>query len=125
MRIATLGYALPGSVLAVGVMLAFIGIDNFLRSVLQAVNLDFQGQLLSGSLAALLLAYLLRFLAVAFGPVDSGLEHIRPSLSEAARSLGSGQREVLRRVYLCRRLSRFPFPSCGSSVGARAPCHHR
>ena len=99
-RTATLGYALPGSVLAVGVMLAFTGIDNFLRSLLHAVNVDFQGQLLTGSLAALLLAYLVRFLAVALGPVDSGLGRIRPSLAEVARSLGSDSREVLRRVYL-------------------------
>ncbi len=99
-RTATLGYALPGSVLAVGVMLSFTGIDNFLRSLLHAASLDYQGQLLTGSIAALLLAYLVRFLAVAFGPVDSGLERIRPSLSEAARSLGAASRELLRRVYL-------------------------
>jgi iron(III) transport system permease protein len=99
-RTATLGYALPGSVLAVGVMLSFTGMDNFLRSLLHAAGMEFQGQLLTGSLAALLLAYLVRFLAVAFGPVDSGLERIRPNLAEAARSLGSGPREVLRRIYL-------------------------
>ncbi len=98
-RTATLGYALPGSVLAVGVMLAFTGIDNFLQSLGQALGMQ-TGPILAGSIAALLLAYLVRFLAVAYGPIDSSLERIRPSLPEAARSLGAGSRQVLQRIYL-------------------------
>ncbi len=98
-RIATLGYALPGSVLAVGVMLAFTGIDNFLVSLAQAFGVE-SGPILTGSVATLLLAYLVRFLAVAYGPLESGLERIRPSLPEAARNLGADGRTVLRRIYL-------------------------
>ncbi|TCO81403.1 iron(III) transport system permease protein [Plasticicumulans lactativorans] len=98
-RCATLGYALPGSVLAVGIMVGFTWIDGRFALLLDAFGLPAQA-LLRGSVWALLLAYLVRFLAVAYGPVDSGLERIRPSLIEAARGLGAGSREVFARVYL-------------------------
>ena len=98
--IATLGYALPGSVVAVGIMLTFTGVDNFLQSMLRGFGIDDPGPLLTGTIAALLLAYLVRFLAVAFGPIDSSLERIRHSLPEAARSLGATPAMVLTRVYL-------------------------
>lgn len=99
-RVATLGYALPGSVLAVGVMLSLTWVDRRLADALAWLTGSDPGLLLSGSLLALLLAYFARFLAVAYGPVDSGLERIRPSMRDAARSLGAGQWETLRRVYL-------------------------
>jgi iron(III) transport system permease protein len=98
--IATLGYALPGSVLAVGVMLAFTGIDNFFNAFWPLLGLEAPGRVLVGSLLALLLAYLVRFMAVAFGPIESGLGRIRPSLAEAGRSLGANSREILRCIYL-------------------------
>ncbi|MDQ2695589.1 MAG: ABC transporter permease subunit, partial [Pseudomonadota bacterium] len=96
---ATLGYALPGSVLAVGIMIALTWMDAALLGAAQALGIDLE-VVLRGSLLGLLLAYLVRFLAVAFGPVDSALERVRPSLVEAARNLGSGQREILCRLYL-------------------------
>ncbi len=98
--VATLGYALPGSVLAVGIMLSFTGVDNFLNSLWQSLGYKAPGRILGGTLLALLLAYGVRFLAVAFGPVESALERIRPSLPEAARALGAGSPETLRRIYL-------------------------
>ena len=99
-RIGTLGYALPGSVLAVGVMLSLTWIDHrFADAVLWLTGAEI-GLLLSGSVIALLMAYFARFLAVAYGPVDSGLERISPSIRDAARSLGAGQWETVRRVYL-------------------------
>ena len=58
------------------------------------------GPVLSGSLAALLLAYLVRFLAVANGPVGSALERLRPSVVEAARGLGARGLDLARRIYL-------------------------
>ncbi len=97
---ATLGYALPGSVLAVGIMLSLTGVDNFIQSIGHTFGMGGSGQILAGTLVALLCAYLIRFLAVAFGPIDSSLERIRPSLPEAARNLGARSREVLLRVYL-------------------------
>lgn len=56
--------------------------------------------LLLGSLSALLLAYLVRFIAVAYGPLESSLERIRPSLPEASRSLGVGGARLFFKVYL-------------------------
>lgn len=99
-RIATLGYAMPGSVLAVGVMLTLVWLDNGIATLFRGVFGATTGNMISGSILALLFAYLVRFLAVAYGPVDSGLERIRPSILEAAHSLGSGNREVMRRIYL-------------------------
>ncbi len=85
-RLSTLGYALPGSVLAVGIMLGF--------------NILGLGTLISSSVIALIVAYCCRFLAVAFAPVDAGVEQVKPSIIDAARSLGAGPGRVLRQIYL-------------------------
>lgn len=97
-RFATLGYALPGSVLAVGIMVSFVWLDKQIIHGLQSL-LDYSGgPLLTGTLLALLLAYGVRFMAVAHGPIDSSFERIKPSLWQAARSLGASNREILWRV---------------------------
>jgi len=98
--IATLGYALPGTVLAVGIMLTFTGVDRFISLLWRAGGGETTLRLFSGTVAILLLAYLVRFLAVAFGPIESGFARIRPCLAEAARSLGAAPADVMRRVYL-------------------------
>ena len=99
--LANLGYALPGSVLAVGIMFAFSVADNQLVVPLQAwLGVDSPSPLLLGSLFALLLAYLIRFMAVASGPLDTALARIRPALPEAAHSLGHTGAGVFWRVYL-------------------------
>jgi iron(III) transport system permease protein len=98
--LANLGYALPGSVLAVSIMLAFSYLD---RELVIPVTAWFGGvgkPLLLGSLAALLLAYLVRFIAVAYGPLENSLARIRRSLPEASRSLGVGGPRLFFRVYL-------------------------
>ncbi|MET0012774.1 MAG: iron ABC transporter permease [Sedimenticola sp.] len=99
-NIATLGYALPGSVLAVGIMISFSGIDNVLNSLWQLFGAPPPGQVIGGSLFALIMAYFIRFMAVAFGPIESGLGRIRKSISEAGRSLGATGPEMFRRIYL-------------------------
>jgi iron(III) transport system permease protein len=99
-RFSTLGYALPGTVLAVGLMVWFSWIDN---SLIKLVNNLFginTGQLFLGSVFALLVSYTVRFLAVAYGPVNSHLQSVRLSIHEAAQSLGASQRQVLWRVYV-------------------------
>ena len=83
-RVASLGYALPGSVLAVGIMLM--------------LTLAGRPLIALGSVMALMLAYAIRFLTVAFAPLESGLERIRPSLMEAARSLGCKPGSLLVRI---------------------------
>lgn len=97
--IATLGYALPGSVLAVGIMLFFVWIDRHLSAVLSGFGFD-TAVLLSGGLLALVMAYIVRFMAVAYSPIEGGLHRIRPSIHEAARSLGASPMTLLWRVYL-------------------------
>jgi iron(III) transport system permease protein len=99
-RLATLGYALPGSVLAVGIMLAFASIDaGVINPVRQWLGLA-PAQILLGSLFALVLAYVVRFFSVAFGPIQSGFARIKPSYQEAAQMLGSSHWQVLKRIYV-------------------------
>lgn len=93
-RISTLGYALPGSVLAVGVMISFTWIDRFLGPATNGKIL------LAGSVLGLLLAYGVRFLAVAFGPVENGLARIRPNIEEAAKSLGCSGKALMTQIYI-------------------------
>lgn len=98
--LAQLGYALPGSVLAVGVMLSFSYLDNHVLIPLTEMLGFTAGPLLVGSILALMAAYWVRFLAVATGPVDAALQRIRGSYAEAARTLGVSGVALLRRVYL-------------------------
>jgi iron(III) transport system permease protein len=94
-RVATLGYAFPGAVLAVGLYIPVAWLDNLLIDRFGAA-----AGVLKGSLVVMLLAYLVRFLAVGFGPVDSGLQRITRSIDDAARSLGHTLRTRLARVHL-------------------------
>ncbi|MDO9625258.1 MAG: iron ABC transporter permease [Pseudomonas sp.] len=98
--LANLGYALPGSMLAVTIMLAFSFLDRELVIPLSTWLGGAGKPILLGSLSALLLAYLIRFMAVAFGPLENSLARIRPSLPEASRSLGVGGIGLFFRVYL-------------------------
>lgn len=98
--VANLGYALPGTVLAVGIMLTFTGVDRFISTVWQALGGESSLRIFSGTVVILLLAYLVRFLAVAFGPIESGFARIRPSLTDAGRNLGAAPAEMIRRIYL-------------------------
>jgi iron(III) transport system permease protein len=99
--LANLGYALPGSVLAVSIMLAFSYLDRELVIPLSGWLGGAGKPLLLGSLSALLLAYLVRFIAVAYGPLENSLARIRPSLPEAARSLVSVGRDCFSKC-ICR-----------------------
>lgn len=99
-RLAGMGYAIPGTVIAVGVMIPFAWIDNSLDAWMRARFGWSTGLLLSGTIIALLFAYMVRFLAVALQAVEAGLARIRPSMDAAARVLGHRPGEVLRRVHL-------------------------
>ncbi|MCU1718509.1 ABC transporter permease [Pseudomonas sp. 5P_3.1_Bac2] len=98
--LANLGYALPGSMLAVAIMLVFSYLDNVMVIPLSNWLGGAGKPLLLGSLGALLLAYLIRFMAVAYGPLENSLARIRPSLPEASRSLGVSGVPLFVRVYL-------------------------
>jgi iron(III) transport system permease protein len=98
-RIAGLGYAIPGVVIAVGVMVPLTRLDQWLAEVLPAGSAPTR-LVLSGTVLALLYAYLVRFLAVALQSVEAGLAKIRRSMDDAARSLGAGPAETLVRVHM-------------------------
>lgn len=97
---ANLGYALPGSVLAVAIMLAFSYLDEHAVIPLSTWLGGAGRPILLGSLSALLLTYVIRFMAVAHGPLEGALARIKPSLPEASRSLGVSGIGLFRRVYL-------------------------
>jgi len=99
-RLATLGYALPGSVLAVGIFIPLVWTDKQIIGWMKNFFGIEIGFLFSGTLFAMLLGYLIRFLAVAHGAVDSAVNRITPSLDETARSLGISGIPLLRKVYL-------------------------
>jgi iron(III) transport system permease protein len=99
-RIAGLGYALPGTVLAIGLLVPLAAFDNGLDRVMRDTFGVSTGLLLTGSLAALVLAYVIRFLAVALGALDAGLARISPNLDAAARALGETPLSALRRIHL-------------------------
>jgi iron(III) transport system permease protein len=98
-RFATMGYAIPGTVIAVGVVIWLGRFDNALDAWLGAMFGVSSGLLLSGSIVALLFAYLVRFLSVAVSAVDTGLGRITPSMDDAARTLGAAPLRVLGRVH--------------------------
>ncbi len=99
-RVAGMGYAVPGTVIAVGVLIPFAWLDNSLDAWMRARFGISSGLLLSGTLTALLFAYTVRFLAVSLQTVEAGLAKIRPSIDDAARSLGRRPLDVLRELHL-------------------------
>ena len=99
-RLVGLGYSVPGSVIAVGVLIPVTRLDNWLASQWEIWFGNNPGLILTGGIAALIYAYLVRFLAVALQSVTSSLAKVTPSMDEAARSLGANQVGVLRRIHL-------------------------
>lgn len=97
---ASLGYALPGTVLAIGLIAPLAAFDNGLDAWMRSAFGVSTGLLLSGSLFAVTVALVIRFLAVAIASVDAGLQRISPSLDAAARTLGASGTAALLRVHL-------------------------
>jgi iron(III) transport system permease protein len=99
-RLASIGYAVPGTVLAIGLLPVVIGFDALTDTVATALFGVSTGLLVLGSGAALVYAYTVRFLAVGAGGVEAGLSRVSLSLDDAARTLGEGARGRLRRIHL-------------------------
>jgi iron(III) transport system permease protein len=99
-RVLSLGYAIPGTVIAVGVLIPFAWFDNTLDGWMQSRFGISTGLLLSGTLVALVFAYVVRFLPVAMNTLDAGLTKIRPSMDDAGRSMGFGSWQILRRIHV-------------------------
>lgn len=98
-RVVGLGYAVPGSVIAVGVLIPVTRVDHWLSAQWQAWFGQNPGLLLTGGIAALVFAYLVRFLSVALQTVEASLAKIKLSMDDAARSLGLNQNQTLWRVH--------------------------
>lgn len=99
-RLANMGYALPGSMIAVGVLAPLVFLDQIVDSLLQRTVGVSSGLLFTGSMAGLVFAYLVRFLAVSCQTVEASLVKITPSMDMAGRSLGASAGGVLWRVHL-------------------------
>jgi len=107
--LTTIGYAAPGAVLGVGILIPLATIDHWLADAIEAgLGVDI-GLVLTGSAFALVLAYSVRFFAIAQGAADAAMGRVSPSLPMAARSLGRSQGQVLRQIY---------FPLIRASVGS-------
>lgn len=95
LRISSLGYAVPGTVLAIGLLWPLALVDDALNRVGLA-----SGMVLSGSIAALVYAYGARFMAISAGGIEAGLARIPPSFDHAARMLGHGSARTIRSIHL-------------------------
>ena len=96
----SLGYALPGAVIAVGILVPLAAFDNGLDGILKSAVGWGTGLLLTGSVFALLYGYLVRYFAVAYQSVEAGLARITPAMDASARSLGSPPLDTFARVHL-------------------------
>ncbi len=99
-RLATMGYAVPGTVLAVGIIVPLVMLNNALQELLRSLfGAGAPSVLLQGTLVGVLLAYMARFLAVGFNPVESGLQRITQNLDEAAIGMGVCGLALVRRIH--------------------------
>jgi iron(III) transport system permease protein len=99
-RLASMGYAIPGTVLGIGVLIPLAAFDNALDSVMRDQFGISTGLLLSGSITAIIFAYVVRFLAVSFGAIETGLQKVTPNVAAAARTLGRGPFSAFLDVHL-------------------------
>ncbi|MEO1313884.1 MAG: ABC transporter permease subunit, partial [Pseudomonadota bacterium] len=98
--IAGIGYAVPGGVIAVGLLVPFAGLDNLVDGWMRETFGVSTGLLLTGSIWVLVLAYMVRFVAAALSAFDTGITAINPHLDQAARTMGQTPAGLLRRVHL-------------------------
>ncbi len=94
-RLTSIGYAVPGPVVAIGVLLVLAGIDT----ALDAVGIDWGAALVTGSVGGLVLAYVIRFLALSNNAVEASLDKVSRSMTSSALSLGASPRRVAVRVH--------------------------
>lgn len=99
-RATMIGYAAPGAVLAVGILIPLAELDRTIHYTMKDLFGFGTGLLLTGSAAAIIFAYVVRFNAIAYGAMDSAFGRVTPSMDMAARTLGETVGGVLRRVHL-------------------------
>lgn len=97
---AGLGYALPGTVLALGLMTPLVGFDNLIGTIWRHLTGERLGLLLMGAAGGIIIAYVIRFLSIATGSLSAGLDRVSPSLEDAARTLGASRREMVWKIQI-------------------------
>ncbi|MGB0683133.1 MAG: ABC transporter permease [Magnetovibrionaceae bacterium] len=98
-RFASIGYAMPGAVLAVGILVPFGAFDNAVDGYMRETFGISTGLLLSGTIAAMTFGYVARFLALSFGSAEASLTKVTPSIEGASRTLGQGPFGTLKRIH--------------------------
>lgn len=99
LRFASLSYAIPGTVLAIGILIPYTFADHQINAILAQLNLSPVGLIFSGSMFALVSAYVIRFSAMALGSIETSLQKIPPTLDMASQSLGSNGIKMLKKVH--------------------------
>ncbi len=99
-EVARIGYAVPGGVIAVGLLVPFAAFDNALDAWMQATFGISTGLLFTGTITLLVFAYMVRFIAASLGALDGGFAAVPPNIDAVARTLGAGPGAMLRRVHL-------------------------
>ena len=100
MPVTAIGYAAPGAVLGLGILVPLAAFDNALADRIVELGFNDPGLIFTGSAAALTLAYVVRFFAIGQGTADAAFGRVPPSLPMAARALGRGPGATLREVHL-------------------------
>ncbi|NRA41514.1 MAG: iron ABC transporter permease, partial [Pseudomonadales bacterium] len=98
--LAGLGYALPGTIIAIGVMIPFTMLDKGLNAISESLFSVSPGLIFSGSLFILVFAYLIRFLPIALGSLQTAMQTIDPALDDAAQNLGETKPRIIAKVHL-------------------------
>ena len=99
-NVAGIGYAIPGTVLALGLLTPLVLVDEGINATVRAFGGTGVGLLLAGSVAALIIAYVIRFLAIALGFAQAGFARIAPEFDDVARMLGAGPATLARTIHL-------------------------
>jgi iron(III) transport system permease protein len=97
--VTAIGYAAPGAVIGLGILIPMAAFDNILANWIEAATGVDIGLLITGTATAVIFAYCVRFFAIAFGAIDGALGRITPSMNMASRSLGQGEAGTLKRVH--------------------------
>ncbi|MGX2975664.1 ABC transporter permease [Ursidibacter arcticus] len=100
LQISSLGYAIPGTVLAIGLLSPLTFADHKLHALLKSLELSPVGLIFSGSLFALVLAYTIRFLAMAIGSLETSLGRISPSLDMASQTMGKNGVVMFKKIHI-------------------------
>ncbi|MEM7125937.1 MAG: iron ABC transporter permease [Chloroflexota bacterium] len=99
-RLMTIGYAMPGAVIAVGVLTVVNPIDGGITDFAMSLGYRGFGYLLTGTVIALVYGYSVRFMALGFNSISASVDKVRPTMEAAARTMGAGSGRIFRRIHI-------------------------